>query len=91
MRRVWEENYWVYGAEKIWAQLNREELELAGERLRVARCPVERLMSELRIRGAVRGKKHRITIPSDKTQARPGDLVERTFKASGPNRLWVAD
>ena len=81
--RVHAENFGVYGAPKVWAQLNRE-----GHR--VARCTVERLMRELGLCGAVRGKPRRTTIADD-TAERPGDLVERHFSASAPNRLWVAD
>jgi putative transposase len=82
--RVYRDNFSVYGAPKIWAQLNREDI-------RVARCTVERLMSQLGIQGAVRGKTKRTTIAADGTVARPGDLVERNFTAPAPNRLWVAD
>ncbi len=81
--RVWDRNYRVYGADKIWAQLNREGIK-------VARCTVERLMRELGIKGLVRGKRHRTT-RSDATAERPRDLVERAFSAPAPNRLWVAD
>lgn len=84
IRRVHRENFGVYGAPKIWAQLNRE-------RIRVARCTVERLMRDLGIQGAVRGKPKRTTIPADNPAARPADLVDRQFTASAPNRLWVAD
>lgn len=81
--RVHRENFGVYGAPKIWAQLNREGIE-------VARCTVERLLRDLGIQGAVRGKTKRTTIPVDDA-ARPADLVDRRFVASAPNRLWVAD
>jgi putative transposase len=81
--RVHAENFGVYGADKVWAQLNRE-----GHR--VARCTIERLMRDLGLHGAVRGKKHRTTITDD-LATRPRDLVDRTFTASAPNRLWVAD
>ena len=81
--RVHRENFGVYGAPKIWAQLNRE-----GHR--VARCTVERLMRDLGLRGAVRGKPKRTTIADD-TIERPRDLVDRQFTATAPNRLWVAD
>ncbi len=83
MQRVWEENFQVYGARKVWLQLNREGID-------VARCTVERLMRELGLRGVVRGKKQ-ITTISDSTQERAPDLVKRIFKASRPNQLWVAD
>jgi putative transposase len=82
--RVFEENFEVYGAPKVWAQLNREGIP-------VARCTVERLMRQLGIQGAVRGKPRRTTIPADDPAARPADLVDRQFSVPAPNRLWVAD
>jgi len=82
--RVFEDNFQVYGARKIWRQLNRENWE-------VARCTVERLMAQLGISGAIRGgKKYRTTIP-DESADRPADLVQRQFRADRPNQLWVAD
>jgi transposase InsO family protein len=83
IRRVHAENFGVYGAEKVWRQLNREGIP-------VARCTVERLMATLSLRGAVRGKTRRTTT-GDEHAPRPADLVERDFSASRPNRLWVAD
>jgi putative transposase len=82
--RVFAENLFVYGADKIWAQLNREGT-------RVARCTVERLMRELRLTGARRGKAFKVTTIGDDRLDRPADLVDRDFRAPGPNRLWVAD
>jgi putative transposase len=82
--QVHADNLDVYGADKVWTQLNRE-----GER--VARCTVERLMGDLGLRGARRGRQWKRTTTSDERQHRPGDLVERRFKASAPNQLWVAD
>ena len=79
--RVYEENRRVYGADKIWTQLNREGT-------RVARCTVERLMRQLGIQGIRRGRRWKTTIP-DELQARPSDLVDRDFTAPAPNRLWV--
>ena len=81
--RVHADNFGVYGAAKVWAQLNREGIA-------VARCTIERLMGELGLRGAVRGKPVRTTVGDDAAD-RPRDLVDRHFKAAGPNRLWVAD
>lgn len=81
--RVHAENFGVYGAPKVWAQLNRE-----GHR--VARCTVERLMRYLGISGAVRGRPKRTTVADD-TAGRPRDLVGRRFSAAAPNLLWVAD
>jgi len=84
IRRVWDANYQVYGARKLWAQLRREGVQ-------VARCTVERLMRELGLTGAVRGTTRRTTIPAEVAGPRPADLVERCFSASAPDRLWVAD
>ncbi len=82
--RVHAENLDVYGADKVWAQLNREGT-------RVARCTVERLMRDLGLSGVRRGRAYKITTRSDERQHRPSDLVERQFSAPAPNRLWVAD
>ena len=82
--RVHAENLSVYGADKIWAQLNREGIP-------VARCTVERLMRTLGLSGARRGKAYKVTTRSDGRQHRPDDLVDRNFSAIAPNRLWVAD
>jgi putative transposase len=83
--RVWAENMeGVYGADKVWAALNREGIA-------VARCTVERLMRELGLSGARRGKAFKVTTRSDDRQHRPLDLVDRNFTAPAPNRLWVAD
>jgi len=83
IRRVWKENHQVYGARKVWLQLQREDLP-------VARCTVERLMRRMGIQGVVRGKRQKTTIP-DEAAARPADLVKRDFTAERPNQLWVAD
>ena len=82
--RVWKENYAVYGARKVWRQLGRE-----GEV--VARCTVERLMRSLGLRGATRGRAFTRTTVPDTEANRPLDLVQREFKATRPNQLWVAD
>ena len=83
IRRVYDENFAVYGARKVWRQLGRDDIE-------VARCTVERLMRSLGLQGVVRGRKCRTTIADD-TAARPLDRVNRQFQASRPNELWVAD
>jgi putative transposase len=83
IQRVWDENFGVYGARKMWRQLNREGI-------RIARCTTERLMRQMGLKGAVRGRTVRTTI-ADETASRPADLVERKFEASRPNELWVAD
>ncbi|TDD27333.1 IS3 family transposase [Nonomuraea terrae] len=81
--RIYQDNYSCYGARKIYHQLRREGLP-------VARCTIQRLMSEMGIAGLVRGTARRTTITSDQTE-RPADLVQRDFHAAAPNRLWVAD
>ena len=81
--RVHQDNYGVYGARKVWLALNREGTP-------VARCTVERLMRELGLAGARRGKRKRTTI-ADPAAARPADLVQRKFARPAPDRLWVAD
>jgi transposase InsO family protein len=83
IRRVFEENFRVYGVRKIWRQLGREGI-------RVARCTVARLMRAMGLQGAVRGRKVRTTIP-DPAAACPLDRVNRQFKAPCPNALWVSD
>jgi putative transposase len=84
IRRVWDENLAVYGADKVWRQLVREEVV-------VARCTVERLMGQMGLRGAVRGRAFKATTVTDEGSARPPDLVQREFTATRPNQLWVAD
>jgi len=83
VERVWKGNFGVYGARKVWRQLLREGFD-------VARCTVERLMRAMGLRGVVRGRKVKTTIPDDLAE-RPRDLVKRNFTASRPNQLWVAD
>jgi len=83
IRRVWEDNFKVYGIRKVWRQLRREGID-------VARCTVARLMREMGIRGVVRGKRCRTTVAAE-SAARVPDLVERAFTASRPNELWVSD
>ena len=81
--RVHAENFGVYGARKVWLQLNREGIT-------VARCTVERLMKALGLQGVRRGKVKRTTI-ADPAAARANDLVGRRFGPLAPNVLWVAD
>ena len=83
IKRVWEENFGVYGVRKVWRALNREGLA-------VARCTVARLMGELGLRGVVRGRRTKTTRAA-KELTRPPDRVNRVFEASRPNALWVAD
>ena len=83
VQRVWRANHQVYGAEKVWRQLNREGVA-------VARCTVERLMRQLGLQGVRRGKAVRTTIPDPKAPC-PLDRVNRQFRAERPNQLWVSD
>jgi len=83
IRRVHEAHFGVYGARKVWRQLGREDIA-------VARCTVERLMRQMGLRGAVRGKETRTTV-ADRATPCPADKVNRQFRAPQPNLLWVAD
>jgi len=83
IRRVWEENFQVYGARKVWRQLRREGLV-------VARCTVERLMRRMGLQGVVRGQPVKTTF-SDRNAPCPVDHVNRRFQAERPNALWVSD
>lgn len=78
IRRVWEANFQVYGVRKLWRQLKREGIT-------VARCTVARLMREMGLRGAVRGRRTRTTVPADLTD-RPLDRVQRNFTAEHPDQ-----
>jgi transposase InsO family protein len=80
---VHRDNFGVYGARKVWLQLGREGIP-------VARCTVARLMSTLGLRGVRRGA-FKVTTTPDGHALRPADLVDRDFRASRPNQLWVAD
>ena len=83
IQRVWKANMQVYGADKVWRQLAREDIM-------VARCTVERLMRRLGLRGVMRGKVVRTTVGDSKATC-PLDRVNRQFRAERPNQLWVSD
>ena len=83
IRRVHQASGGLYGARKVWWQLD-------GEGAQIARCTIERLMRRDGLVGVLRGKRRRTTIP-DQCATRPTDLVERDFSATAPNQLWVAD
>ena len=83
IRRVWKENFQVYGVRKVWRQLKREAIY-------VARCTVERLMRKMGLSGAVRGKRIRTT-QNDPGRPCPQDRVKRHFRSERPNAVWVAD
>ncbi|MET4186906.1 transposase InsO family protein [Bradyrhizobium sp. JR7.2] len=83
VRRVFDENFSVYGMRKVWRQLEREGFD-------VARCMVSRLMRDMGLQGVIRGKPVKTTI-SDKASPCPLDHVNRQFKAPRPNVLWLSD
>jgi putative transposase len=83
VRRVFDENFQVYGVRKVWRQMLREGHD-------VARCTVARLMKKMALQGVIRGKRLRTTV-SDKAAPCPLDHVNRKFRAPRPNALWVSD
>ena len=83
IQRVFDQNRQVYGVRKVWHQLQREGIS-------VTRCTVARLMRQLGLQGACRGKRVRTTVP-DAAQPCPLDRVQRNFHADRPNQLWVVD
>jgi len=73
----------TYGRPRIQADLHDEGIWISNKR-------AARLMRERKIRGAMRRKAFITTVRD--TDARPApDLVDRTFVATAPDRLWVAD
>ena len=84
IRRIWTEHHQVYGPRKVWRQMGRENL-------RAARCRVRRLMREMGLGGATRGRAWVTTTETAPVNEPPADLVERQFTATRPNQLWVAD
>ena len=84
IRRIYDEHHRVYGPRKVWKQMGREGLH-------EARCRVRRLMREMGLAGAVRGRAWTTTTQSQSDTERPSDLVDRNFTAVRPNQLWVSD
>jgi putative transposase len=83
IRRVWEANFQVYGVRKVWGQLRREAIA-------APRCQVARLMKQMGLAGAVRGKAVKTT-HSERSAPCPLDRVNRQVRAPAPNVLWVSD
>jgi transposase InsO family protein len=83
IKRVFNENFQVYGVRKVWRQLLREGHD-------VARCTVARLMKKMALQGVIRGRRVRTTV-SDKAVPCPLDYVNRRFRPPRPNSLWVSD
>src|SRR4030088_1094081 len=82
VRRVFEENFRVYGVRKVWRQLKREGHD-------VARCTVARLMQTIGLQGVIRGKPVRTTI-SDKAMPCPLDLARRLLGERPQRRLTIS-
>jgi putative transposase len=92
IHKLHADNYGVYGARKVHAELRRQGHvidRVEGPRP-VARCTVERLMRDAGLRGITRAKGPRTTVPGDGPDGRL-DLVQRSFTARSPNQLWVTD
>ena len=83
IRRVFNENFQVYGVRKVWRQLQREGFD-------IARCTVARLMRMMGLQGIIRGKPVKTTV-SDRAAPCPLDRVNRQFHAPAPNMLWLSD
>ncbi len=81
--QVHEASSGLYGTRKVWHQMRRE-----GSK--VAKCTVERLMRAMGLAGVRRGKTT-ITTVSNPKSACPLDKVNRKFRVSRPNALWVVD
>jgi putative transposase len=84
IREIHRANRRVYGSPRIHAEL------VLGDRERVGRKRVERLMRRAGISGTVARKRGRTTIRVPGVRVCE-DLVDRAFLAAAPNRLWVAD
>jgi len=83
IERVHAASFGLYGSRKIWHQMRREGIK-------VAKCTVERLMRTMGLAGIRRGKKTITTVSNPKAPC-PLDKVNRAFKVSRPNALWVVD
>ena len=83
IRRVYEASFGLYGSRKVWHQLRREGTK-------VAKCTVERLMRAMGLAGVRRGQTTVTTVSNPKA-ACPLDKVNRDFRVTRPNALWVVD
>jgi len=83
VRQLWEDNYRVYGAHKVWKSARR-----AGHD--VGRDQVARLMRTAGIEGVRRTNRVRTTKPDPDVPRHP-DLVGRDFTTTASNQLWVTD
>ena len=83
IRRVWGENFRVYGVRKVWRQLRREGIE-------VAHCTMARPMKQIGLVGVIRGKPVKTTVSNPAVPC-ARDKVNRGFRAAKPNALWISD
>lgn len=83
IRTVHRDNYGVYGVRKMWHALRRDGIDIGREQ-------TARLMRLAGVSGKGKGRSPLTTRKANVPDLRP-DLVEREFKAQGPNKLWVAD
>src|SRR5918998_3157892 len=83
-RAIWEANRKVYGSPRIHADLRM------AHGVRVGRKRVERIMRAAGMSGLVPRKRGRTTIRVPGVRV-ADDLVERQFRPSAPNVLWIAD
>ncbi|MDU4730756.1 IS3 family transposase [Corynebacterium kefirresidentii] len=80
---IHRDNYGVYGVRKMWHALHRDGIDIGREQ-------TARLMRLAGVSGKGKGGSPITTRKPNVPDLRP-DLVEREFKAQGPNKLWVAD
>ncbi|CAB0845129.1 IS3 family transposase [Corynebacterium diphtheriae] len=78
---IHRDNYGVLGVRKMWHALYRDGIDIGREQ-------TARLMRLAG--GSGKGRSPITTRKPNLPDLRP-DLVEREFKAQGPNKLWVAD
>ena len=76
IRRIWAEHRQVYGPRKVWRQMGREDLY-------AARCRVRRLMREMGLSGAVRGRAWTTTTHSAGDVDRPATSSIATSRRRG--------
>jgi putative transposase len=84
IKDIHKANRGVYGARRIHAELAQ------ARGIRVGKKRIERLMREAGISGLVTRRRGKTTIRVPGVRTVP-DLVERDFRPSEPDRLWVAD
>ncbi|WP_347255103.1 IS3 family transposase [Brachymonas denitrificans] len=84
IRQVHKDSYESYGMPRVRAELMEQGACISRQR-------VARLMRSARLQGISKRRGFTVTTHRDKRQAPARDLVNRRFRANGPNQLWVAD